>query len=77
MSERTVDLPVSQMLPGRLLHAALRDDTIAYLQAAPLTSTQKRKLFRRWCTFTMSSCRREDLDRVAPRGPKARNGELF
>jgi hypothetical protein len=66
--------PISQLLPGRLLHAALKEDVIAYLQAAPLAARERRRLFRRWCEFTNQKPRRQDLERVAP--SKAREVQL-
>lgn len=71
------DLPISQLLPGRLLHAALKADVIDYLRCSPLPAARRRRLYRGWCTYTMSSCRREELDLVATRRPHERQGELF
>jgi len=65
-TEGRVDLPISQVLPGRLMHAALKADVIAWLHVAPLPGARKRKLFRRWCEYVNAKCRREDLALVAP-----------
>jgi hypothetical protein len=73
MSERSI----TECLPGRLLHVALRADLVEYLRVAPLPAAARRKLYKRWCTFTYSSELRSDLDTIAPRRATARQARLL
>lgn len=71
------ELPISQVLPGRLMHRALRADVIDYLIAAPLKPTTKRRLFHRWCEFVNDKPRREELERIAPKRSAVKQADLY
>jgi hypothetical protein len=73
----STDPPVSQRLPGRLMHAALRGDLVDYLVHSPLPGRTRRNLYRQWCQATMSSVLREDLDRIAPTRTPVNQRGLF
>jgi hypothetical protein len=63
-------IAVHRSFPARLMHASAKCDAVAYLAASDLTPAIRRKLWRAWCKATFSSCRSEDLARVAPGKPR-------
>lgn len=57
---------VFEALPPRLMRGRAKEDVIQYLAAAAGAGVLRRRWYREWCRATMSSCRPEDLARVAP-----------
>jgi len=52
------------------MHAARKEDVIAYLAASDVPPATRRRWYREWCRATFTKLRPEELDRVAPRKAK-------